>query len=264
MPRELCVRAFLIATAVLSLTVHAAAGGVQPIKTGTSMLFADARSMQRFGEYRAVLDADPDRHAGQLATIRQLEQSDVQYVVAVVGLFGDGVEGKLTTDGERVVIYVSDVTGHVAQAASLVSRLAHELEHARQFDSGELALMCDPKSGAWSSHYGTYDIGDEVKAWAAQLALATPQDFFMQRRGQWRPTLLRVFANAETEEARAQVLIQNGYSKVNPVVGCNVRFGTAAGHYAGEVLRPNVDQKQYLFARVYAIGPDHAPMAGAN
>lgn len=261
MPSELCVRAMLTIAVFAFATTICAAGAPQPIKTGTSILFADERSMQRFNEYRALVEADPVRFASHLTTIRQLEVSNVQYIVAVVGLFGDGVEGKLTTDGERVVIYVSDATGNSAQAASLGSRFAHELEHARQFDAGELALMCNPKTGAWSSHYGTYDIGDEVKAWSAQLSACLPGDYFMQRKGQWRPTLLRVFANAKTDEERARVLIQNGYSNVNPVFGANVRFAVSAGHYAGEVLRPNTELKQYLFARVYAVGPEHADVA---
>jgi hypothetical protein len=264
MPRELCVRA-LVTVAVLALaSTVCAAGAAQPIKTGTSILFADAKSMQRFREYEALVVGDPSRFAAQLATIKQLEVSDIQYVVAIVGLFGEGVEGKLTTDGERVVIYVSDATGTSAQAASLVSRFAHELEHARQFDSGELGLMRNPQTGVWSSHYGTYDIGDEVKAWSAQLTASLPGDFFMHRKGQWRPTLLRVFANAQTDEERARVLIQNGYSNVNPVFGANVRFGTAAGHYAGEVLRPDEERRQYMFARVFAVGPDHAEVAGVD
>jgi hypothetical protein len=174
------------------------------------------------------------------------------------------VEGKMTTDGERVVIFISDATGSKAQVASLNSRFAHELEHARQFDSGELALMCDPRTGVWSSHYSTYDIGDEVKAWSAQLAASVSTDFFMQRKGQWRPTLLRLFANAASDDERAQVLRQNGYDNVNPVFGANVRFGTAAGYAAGEVLRPDLERKRYMFARVYAIGPDHDPVAGTN
>jgi hypothetical protein len=247
---------------VVPILLGVALAGAPPVKTGTSILFADERSMECFAAYRTLVESDAVTYADRLATLRRLEQSDVQYVVSIGGEFAHGVEGKITTDGERIMICVSDGAGGARQFASLVSRLAHELEHARQFDAGELALMRDPKTGQWASHYSTYDIGDEVLAWSAQLSVAQPQDYWFQRKGTWYPTVLRLFANAVSDTERAQLLQQNGYSGLNPVFGCNVRFGLKSGLRAGQLLRPDETNVRHLFARVYAVGPD-APSAVA-
>jgi hypothetical protein len=231
-------------------------------KSGASIMFADAKSKQRFDEYRSLLEQDPSKYADQIATIRQLERSDVQYVISVCGGLGNGVEGKLSSDGERVIIYITDVGGPGAETASLHSRFAHELEHARQFDAGELGLARDPRTGHWASHYGSYDIGDEVAAWRAQLGVASAHDFWRRRDGISVPTVLRLFKDARTDEERAKVLVQNGYKNVNPIFSSNVRFAAAAGHAAGDVVRPDLSRGENLFGRVFDVVADAPGAAG--
>src|SRR5262245_22228050 len=106
MPREQSVRAVVSLLALALFASYAAARPPEAPKIGASILFADDRSRQRFDEYRAFLESDPTKFASQLATIRRLEYSDVQYVVAVSAPIGGGVEGILSTDGERVLIRV--------------------------------------------------------------------------------------------------------------------------------------------------------------
>jgi hypothetical protein len=233
----------------------------EAVMVRSSIAFADARSERRFEAYRAVLQGDPVKYAGELATIEQLARSDVTYVVTVVAFVGGGAEGRITTDGQRVLLMVTDVGGPGGEVATLNSRLAHELEHARQVDAGELALARDPKTGAWASQYSSYDLGDEVKAWNAQLDVAVHQDFWFQRGGVWWPTLLRRFANERTDEARARVLARSGYSGVNPTFGCNVRFGTSSGYAVGQVVRPSPETGSNVFGRVWAVEPDAASVA---
>lgn len=218
-----------------------------------SLTFADARSRRRFDEYRARLERDPTRFADELATVRRLERSDVDYRFAVVGRFDGLVEGEITTDGERVLLLVSDVGGPQGDLASIDSRIAHELEHARQFDAGELALAQDPSTGRWASHYASYDVGDEVKAWRAQLALAESGDYWLRRDNSWRPTLLRLFSDEKTDEGRARVLARHGYGRVNPVVGANVRFDVSSGYSVGQLVRPDGRPGCNVFGRVAAL-----------
>jgi hypothetical protein len=257
MSREHCVRVVAVLVAVVSalLSSPPRSAAEAPPKTGSSILFVDDRARERFDEYRAFLNKDQKRFAAHLATIARLERSDVQYVIAVGVRFEPGVEGALTSDGERVIVSVVDFNGPGAEVASLFSRFAHELEHARQFDAGELALARDPQTGKWRSHYASYDIGDEIKAWEAQHVAASPQDYWLHRKGIWVPTLLRVFANEKTDAGRARVLVQHGYSSVNPVLNCNVRFAATAGYAVGQVVRPGLTGETNVFGRVFAVEP---------
>jgi hypothetical protein len=237
-------------------------------KLGGAILFADAHSKARFEAYRAFLEKDPVKFASELATVERLERSDVQYVVSVVARFDGRIEGELSTDGERVLVSVSDLGGPHAEVASLNSRFAHELEHARQFDAGELGLARDATTGRWASQYSSYDLGDEVEAWEAQLDASTVGDFWMRRDGMWIPTLLRLFANSKSDERRAQVLAQHGYSGVNPVFGSNVCFGATSGYTVGQLVRPDPSRGINMFGRVYAVQPNvtaataHTPREG--
>jgi hypothetical protein len=213
----------------------------------------DDRAPERFAAYRDAIERDPVKFASHLATLRQLERSDVRYVLAVVRRSEGSVEGRITTDGERVMLYVTDVGGPAAEKMSLNSRIAHELEHARQFDSGELALARDPASGEWRSEYESYDIGDEVAAWTAQLALASGHDFWTRRFDTWQPTLLRLFANERTDAARANLLARCGYARVNPAMHTDVTVVSDAGYTVGQLLRPDLARGLNVFGRVHAI-----------
>ncbi len=258
MPGVYSVRSVVFVIGLSLIALVPGTASAEASKANASLLFADAHSKQRFDAYRAYLDSDPTRFAAALATIEQLERSEIQYVVSVGDPLGAGVEGLLSTDGVRALIRVADFSGPRREVTSLVARFAHEFEHARQFDAGELALARNPATGAWSSHYSSYDIGDEVKAWKAQLAVAEPNDYWYIRDGAFKPTLLRLFANAATDAARAQVLVQHGYADVNPTVGSALRFNSDTGFVAGQVIRPDASLRRNLFGRVFGIVADKA------
>jgi hypothetical protein len=222
-----------------------------PLEDGASLGFADERARTRFLEYRRFLEEEPARYVAELATIDRLVASDIEYVVAVCDPLGPGIEGCLTTDGERVVINVTDVRGVSGDIASLNSRFAHELEHARQFDAGELALARDPVTGNWISDYNSYDIGDEVKAWTAQLRASSPRDYWRELNGMRKPTTLRRFASAADDVERARVLLAHGYARVNPLLDRRVHMRADAGLSAGDVVHPSAGHD--IFGRLYAI-----------
>src|SRR5215212_7214122 len=71
--------------------------------------------------------------------------------------------------------------------------------------------------GKWHPSPTTYDIGDEVKAWSAQLNTSTGSDYWKIEGGTRKPSLLRQFANAKTDDERAGVLARtSGYRNRNP------------------------------------------------
>lgn len=222
-----------------------------PLKEGAALLFADERSRDRFLEYMRFLDDDPEKFAHEIATIHQLERSDIQFVISVSKPLGRGIEGCLTSDGDRVVIQVSDTGGVTGEIASLNSRFAHELEHARQFDSGEFALVRTTTTGEWTSDYYSYDISDEVRAWTSQLKASTTRDFWRHRHGDLVPTTLRFFSDAKTDKERAAVLMRHGYERVNPLFNRTVRVPAQAGLAVGDVMRPTAATS--FFGRVSAI-----------
>jgi hypothetical protein len=175
------------------------------------------------------------------------------YRGGVGGVFAPDADGNLTTDGERIFISVSPERGTDRRVASMNACFAHELEHARQFDSGELAFTKDPETGRWYPDRASYDIGDEIKAWAAQLRAAPPTDFWLTREGPRRPSRLRAFASARTDEQRARVLIEYAYRNVFPVPGRNVVFSSKSRYSAGQLVRP--DQGRNFFGRVHGTTP---------
>jgi hypothetical protein len=216
----------------------------------------------------AFLEDDPARRTSELATVRQLARSEVEYRVRVGTAASVVADGDLTTDGERVYVTLAgDSMATPFRRFSMRSCLAHELEHARQFDDGELAFEREPGTGRWRPLHSTYDIGDEVKAWSAQLRVSRERDLW--RRTDWgqipRPSLLGEFAEARTDEARARVLRRNGYGNVYPVAGCLVRFPN--GEYRpGQLVRPSL--RPGFFGRVARrdslapLNPDYSAMGG--
>lgn len=234
------------------LCVVANASGAMPtgaraeaLEVEASLVCSDADAVTRLADYEAFLRSDPKRFARELATLEQLRRSDVRYVVRIGGVFEPGVEGSLTTDGER--IFVSVAGG--CCGASLNSRLAHELEHARQFDDGEIAFSWDAATRSWRPAYSSYDIGDEVLAWQAQLRTALPLDYWRVTSRDRKPTLLQLFSQAETDDARAAVLVSHGYVDRNPVAGSIVAFPARFGFRAGQMVRPSAELA--FFGRVH-------------
>jgi hypothetical protein len=207
-----------------------------PARASAAITFEAARAKRTFEAYVAFLERDPERYAAELATVHQLERSEVEYRVRLGGDFRPGVEGTLTTDGERVFVSIlSDRDAQVYSRFSERSCLAHELEHARQFDAGELAF--ERVAGVWRVEWPSYDIGDEVRAWSAQLRVATNQDFWRRPEGSAtaRPSLLAKFAAARTDADRARVLGENSYGGLYRV--------QAARSFV--VIRPRVLPKRY-------------------
>jgi hypothetical protein len=245
---------FIVAIAFASFAM-----GVCPAKESStgpepfgSITFESAHARAKFDAYMAHLERHPERFAQDLATLRQLRRSDVEYRVVLGGPFEQGVEGNLTTDGERVFVRISDEGGAYGEIASLNSRFAHELEHARQFDDGEIAFARDPVANVWRPLHTFYDIGDEVKAWEAQLRLSISKDYWVTTSGTPRPSLLQRFAEAKGDTARARVLAQYGaYGRRKQEIGLNVVVASKTGFTARQLVRP--DTRPDFFGRIYMV-----------
>lgn len=246
------MRSKFAAAALLAIVVVSARPcAAEPAKIDRSLDFTDERSAAAFRAYKTTLASDPSRYDAELATVSRLERSDVRYVIRVAPTAEPGVEGDVSTDGERVFVTVSDGGGPYGETASLASRLAHELEHARQFDAGELAFVRDPRDGRWKPQLSSYDIGDEVKAWAAQLRVASASDFWLVTHRKREPSVLKLFSLAADDDARAGVLRGHGYADRYPVRGCDVAFPRATGFAAGELVRPT--ERLAFFGRVRRV-----------
>jgi hypothetical protein len=241
----------VVAAAVLVIAAAAPPGRAEAPKVGVSLTCADARAVEKYRAYVAFIASDPARFERELATLKRLEASDVQYVIRIGGELEPGVEGSLSTDGERVVVSVSNEGGVYGEVASLNSRLAHELEHARQFDEGEIAFGRDARTGRWQPVYTSYDIGDEIKAWEAQLRASTPKDFWRVTDRKRKATLLQLFAEAGSDTARGELLARSGYGNRNPVAESDVVFPETAGFAAGQVIRPT--EGRAFFGRVRRV-----------
>jgi hypothetical protein len=237
---------------ILMLGVCPFSGAAERTDARGSISFQNAKARAKFEAYQAHLERDPAKFAEEIASLRQIERSDVQFHFTIGGPFERGVEGNLTTDGERVFVNVSDEGGPYGEVASLNSRFAHEIEHARQFDDGEIAFARDPTTGKWHPLHNSYDIGDEVKAWAAQLKLSIAKDFWSASSGNPRPTLLKRFADAADDAARAAVLARNGvYSNRRRVPNCNVVVRSKTGFVVRQLVRPS--ERPNFFGRIYHV-----------
>ena len=250
-----------IALAILAMTATSPSNaGERPINFG-SLTFADERSRQMVEAYIAFLERDVDCFAKHLATIRSLARSDVEYRVTVTSQLGDGIEGMLSTDGVRVFIRVDGRAGPGGARWSLHSRLAHEFEHARQFENGEFAFLRDHRTGAWGSEYATYDLGDEVRAWEAQLAVSTADDLWTSPCGHRKPSFLQRFADARSTLERARVLVSMGYTGRNPELDSNV-VAASPRHPTGTLLGP--PQLPNFFGRIHTSAHDAAVARARN
>ena len=240
-------RAVGLALAILVCGLAAAA------EARAVVTFSDSQARDRFESYVSLIKENPDRFAPEIVTVEQLERSEVEYVVTLGGEFAWDVEGTLTTDGERVLINIADGHRHGDELMSTNSRIAHELEHARQFDDGEIAFERDPSTGRWSTHLASYDIGDEVKAWLAQLRVSVGGDLWKRQNGSVapRPSVLGEFARAATDVERAAVLASRGYGSVRRAVGSNVTFSREKGYEARQLVRP--DAVRRFFGRVRSV-----------
>lgn len=218
--------------------------------TGEIVTFANDDARKKYDEYVKFLNSDKEKYAKELATVNRLQNSEVEYRLSVGGQNFEGAEGNTTTDGQRINIAVSNVGGPGGETFSLNSRFAHELEHGRQFDNGEL-IFYKGADGKWHPSYTTYDIGDEVKAWAAQLTASTSSDFWKTEGGQRKPSLLREFANAKTDDERAGVLARtSGYRNRNPRQNSDYVYAGKENYKPGQLVRTSD-----TFGRVNRVAP---------
>src|SRR4029079_5762736 len=72
----------------------------------------------------------------------------------------------------------------------------------------------DPKTGRWRPD-SSYDIGDEVNAWSAQLRAASAKDFWKRDGDHSTPTTLTRFASAHGAAERGALLHASGYDAIN-------------------------------------------------
>jgi RHS repeat-associated protein len=218
--------------------------------TGEIVTFANDDARKKYEEYVKFLNSDKKKYANELATVNRLQGSEVEYRLSVGGQNFEGPEGNTTTDGQRINIAVSNVGGSSGETFSLNSRFSHELEHGRQFDNGELVFY-KGADGKWHPSPGTYDIGDEVKAWSAQLNTSTGSDYWKTEGGQRKPSLLRQFANAKTDDERAGVLARtSGYRNRNPNQNSDYVYAGKENYKPGQLVRTND-----TFGRVNRVAP---------
>jgi RHS repeat-associated protein len=214
--------------------------------TGEIISFANDDAEKKYEEYLAYLNCDPEKYKNELATAKQLFDSEVEYQIGI-GNQKEGAEGSTTTDGQKVFLTVSNIGGASGETFSLNSRFGHELEHGRQFDSGEFGFIKDSK-GNWVPNPNTYDIGDEVKAWNVQLHLAAPGDFWTNKGGSRQAGLLSQFSNAKTDDERAGVLARTSYPSRNMRMNSNNDFAGSSGYTPGQLVRT-----ENIFLRVHNV-----------
>jgi hypothetical protein len=182
--------------------------------SGEIIKYASKDAQKRFEDYEKFLQDNKSKQgfAELLATVQRLKNSDVTYNIALGGAetFSGGTEGELTSDGEVVNITIGNVGGASGEKFSLNSRFAHELEHARQFDSGEFAFAFDTKTGQRFTLAA--DISQEVKAWQAQLVASAGFDFHVlggSKDPAFQFRVLAEFGRAKTDDERAGVLARS-------------------------------------------------------
>ncbi|HSW39146.1 MAG TPA: RHS repeat-associated core domain-containing protein [Acidobacteriota bacterium] len=211
--------------------------------TGEIIKFASEDAEHAFWEYYDFIKKDPLKYKNELAAHGQLIASKIIYVVGIRNQ-RKGAEGSITTDGDKVFVTVSNVGGPAGEIYSLNSRMGHELEHARQFDSGEIGFAKGP-DGKWRPNPASYDIGDEVKAWNVQLNLATSGDYWTRKA---TPSILSQFSNAKSDDERAGVLVRTSYPHANRRMNSNVVYSESSGYEPGQLLRTDK-----VFQRVHSI-----------
>jgi RHS repeat-associated protein len=228
--------------------------------TGEKIDYANKDAKKAYEEYEEFLNKDPKRNASELATLRQLKDSDVTYVIKLDESstdFSNGKEGNLTSDGKLVFVNIANA-GNGTEKFSFNSRIGHELEHARQFDSGEFAFAFD-KNG---KSIGTvaFDISEEVKAWQVSLKLASNADFKV-KGGSLQGlefSVLKEFRGSKTDDERSQVLarISNNYESTYARGGYDTNF-TVQGVAPGTLIRPR--DRQFNNGTVRMFGRTHKP-----
>ncbi len=215
--------------------------------------FSSKDAEERFKKYKEFLEKCGERCAKELKTLNRLHESKITYVINLKSGKEQSAsgEGELTTDGEKIFVNIDNIGGPDGETYSLNSRFAHELEHGRQFEDGELAFRYDERAGRWVA--AAYDLTDEVKAHEAMLSVATASDYTNDRRsrGTFRKTLLGDFRSARNDEARLGVIRASNYGQR----GKNLQEGPVnfnpAGAIAGEKKPGELVQTSQWFGRIH-------------
>jgi len=183
--------------------------------TGAIVVFADQESQRVYAKYKNSLNTQSQDYQNLLT----LENSNITYRINVEDQ-GQGNEGSVSYDGNEVSLNV-DPAG-AQDLASINSRLAHEIQHGVQVDSGMIGFY---KAGnEWQVRFA--DIQDEVGAWDAQLRQAAPNDLF---RGN-----LRGYSRAKD---KADYLIRHGYGQYRGRKNAVSNSPHVPGYAPGSILR---------------------------
>lgn len=196
-------------------------------------------SQKQYQDYKNFLLADPKKYADELKTLNKLENSKINYLVNVVANEIDGsheTEGRTSTDGTNVLVTIRNVGGPEGEKFTMEGRFAHEFEHARQFEDGEISFIKDAK-GSWFPNPRDYDIYDEVNAFKAQLDVS-PQVKDTVTLGKLRDP-------RNTDKDRAGILNYAGYAGRGQRV-VNTAYG---GAKPGELIRPAATPNGNFFGR---------------
>ena len=151
--------------------------------TGETIECKTEECRDKLGKYLSSLDPDSE----ELKTFNQLNDSETNYVLNFSdsdSKDGKNNEGEVGFDGSNVILNVNNV-GAGRESYSLSGRIGHELEHGRQVDNGELGFLKDSK-GKWKVNPNTFDLGDEMKAFDAQVRVS-PSDAFKGRLSGYDP-----------------------------------------------------------------------------
>lgn len=168
----------------------------------------DEKSRKAFEAYEKKLNSNPKKYASEIATLTQLKESDVNYVLRLGSGtdFAAGTEGGLTPDESNNTIFINLAnSGNQSEKFSLTSRLGHEFEHARQFDSGEFAFVWDSSGKLIGRADG--DISEEVNAWKVQSRLSDAKDKLVKYAdSEINEPILGRFESADSDLERAKAL----------------------------------------------------------
>ena len=192
----------------------------------------DKDAQEAYDEYLKALNKDPKKYSNELATINRLTNSKVNYVIKLgTKGFSETAEGNVLPDNNgNIVVGIRNIGGASGEKYDLNGRFAHELEHARQFDAGEIAFGRDAKTGNWFAYPSVYDVMDEVKAFNAQVNVAPPAK---------DTTLLRSLRDDRiSDDDRARILLSSGYSHLKDRGrNLNYRPYESLGKKPGEIVR---------------------------
>ena len=181
---------------------------------------------------------DPAKYGSLVKTIEKLEASDVKFVVNVTSKeLGEGseAEGRTSTDGTNVLVTIRNI-GNNHEEFPLIGRFAHELEHARQFEDGELNFV-KTANGGWAPYPGSYDIYDELKAFKEQLKVSA--------RISDTPTLAYLRRN-DTNDADKATYLSRTYPNRKQIESNNQIWN----YPPGTLVRPN-EKHPSVFGRVH-------------